>query len=51
VDAGHAEPDWLTYQGKPVPTVHHRVAVQDPYASEEDKRNFTEGWFVAACRT
>ncbi|NVM75239.1 glycosidase [Duganella sp. SG902] len=38
-------PDWLTYQGKHVPTAHHRVAVQDPYASEEDKRNFTQGWF------
>jgi glycosidase len=38
-------PDWLSYQGKPVLTVHHRVAVQDPYASEEDKRNFTQGWF------
>ena len=40
-------PDWLTYQGKFVPTEHHRVALQDPYASDEDKRNFTEGWFVA----
>lgn len=39
-------PDWLTYQGKFVPTEHHRVALQDPYASDEDKRNFTEGWFV-----
>jgi glycosidase len=39
-------PDWLTYQGKFVPTEHHRVAVQDPYASNEDKRNFTAGWFV-----
>ncbi|SDF96780.1 MULTISPECIES: glycoside hydrolase family 13 protein [unclassified Duganella] len=39
-------PDWLTYQGKYVPTAHHRVAVQDPYASDEDKRNFTQGWFV-----
>ncbi|MBV7537079.1 glycoside hydrolase family 13 protein [Duganella sp. sic0402] len=38
--------DWLTYQGKYVPTAHHRVAVQDPYASEQDKRNFTQGWFV-----
>jgi glycosidase len=37
--------DWLTYQGKPVTTTHHRVALQDPYASEEDKRNFTQGWF------
>lgn len=39
-------PDWLTYQGKYVPTAHHRVAVQDPYASKQDKRNFTQGWFV-----
>ncbi len=39
-------PDWLTYQGKYVPTEHHRVALQDPYAAEEDKRNFTAGWFV-----
>ncbi|MYM68706.1 alpha-amylase [Pseudoduganella sp. FT55W] len=39
-------PDWLTYQGKFVPTTHHRVAVQDPYASQEDKRNFTAGWFT-----
>jgi glycosidase len=39
-------PDWLTYQGKFVSTEHHRVALQDPYASEADKRNFTEGWFV-----
>ena len=39
-------PDWLTYQGKYVPTEHHRVALTDPYASDEDKRNFTEGWFV-----
>jgi glycosidase len=40
--------DWLTYQGKHVPTAHHRVAVQDPYASDEDKRNFTQGWFSPA---
>jgi glycosidase len=40
-------PDWLSYQGKFVPTLHHRVAVQDPYASEQDKRNFTAGWFSA----
>jgi glycosidase len=37
--------DWLSYQGAFVPTAHHRVAVQDPYASAEDKRNFTAGWF------
>lgn len=39
-------PDWINYQGKFVPTEHHRVALQDPYAAEEDKRNFTAGWFV-----
>jgi glycosidase len=39
-------PDWITHQGKFVPTEHHRVALQDPYASDEDKRNFTDGWFV-----
>jgi glycosidase len=38
--------DWLTNDGKYVPTAHHRVAVQDPYASQEDQRNFTQGWFV-----
>ncbi len=39
-------PDWINYGGKFVPTHHHRVAVQDPYASQEDKDNFTRGWFV-----
>jgi glycosidase len=38
-------PDWLTHAGKFVPTQHHRVAVQDPYASNQDKQNFTTGWF------
>ncbi|UGQ45381.1 glycoside hydrolase family 13 protein [Massilia endophytica] len=38
-------PDWISYEGKPVMTAHHRVATQDPYASKEDARNFTEGWF------
>ncbi|UTY58104.1 glycoside hydrolase family 13 protein [Massilia sp. erpn] len=38
--------DWITHQGKYVPTAHHRAAVQDPYASQEDVRNFTSGWFV-----
>jgi glycosidase len=41
-------PDWLSYQGTFVPTQHHRVALQDPYASQEDKRNFTAGWFSKA---
>jgi glycosidase len=39
-------PDWVNYGGKFVPTHHHRVAVQDPYASKEDADNFTRGWFV-----
>lgn len=39
-------PDWINYGGQFVPTAHHRVAVQDPYASKEDARNFTQGWFT-----
>ncbi len=39
-------PDWTNHGGKFVPTRHHRVAVQDPYASNEDKQNFTTGWFT-----
>jgi glycosidase len=38
-------PDWTNHGGKFVPTMHHRVAVQDKYASEADRRNFTTGWF------
>ena len=39
-------PDWINYGGKFVPTQHHRVAVQDMYASKADSDNFTKGWFV-----
>jgi hypothetical protein len=38
-------PDWISYNGKPVLTAHHRLATQDPYGSKEDIRNYTEGWF------
>jgi glycosidase len=38
-------PDWTNHGGKFVPTRHHRVSVQDPYAANEDKQNFTTGWF------
>lgn len=38
-------PDWITHKGQFVPTRHHRVAVQDKYASHEDSENFTTGWF------
>lgn len=34
-------PDWTNHGGKFVPTMHHRVAVQDPYASKADSANFT----------
>jgi neopullulanase len=39
-------PDWTNYGGAFTPTRHHRVATQDPYASQQDKDNFTRGWFV-----
>jgi glycosidase len=39
-------PDWVNHGGKFVPTQHHRVAVQDPYASRADRENFTTGWFA-----
>lgn len=38
-------PDWITHQGKYVPTQHHRVALQDPYAAQQDRDDFTQGWF------
>lgn len=38
--------DWINYSGKFIPTEHHRVSVQDPYAAQEDKDNFTRGWFA-----
>jgi glycosidase len=38
-------PDWTNHGGKFVGTRHHRVSVQDPYGSNEDKQNFTTGWF------
>jgi glycosidase len=38
--------DWLSYDGEFVPTVHAHTAVADPYASQEDRKNFTAGWFT-----
>ena len=38
-------PDWTNHEGKYVGTEHHRVSVQDPYAADEDRQNFTTGWF------
>jgi glycosidase len=37
--------DWINHDGRFVATMHHRTAVQDPYASKEDAANFTTGWF------
>ena len=37
--------DWISYDGKFVPTVHARTTVADPYASQDDKKNYTSGWF------
>ncbi len=39
-------PDWTNHGGRFVPTRHHRVAVQDPYAARHDQANFTTGWFT-----
>ncbi|MES2898579.1 MAG: glycoside hydrolase family 13 protein [Pseudomonadota bacterium] len=41
-------PDWTTHAGQFVPTQHHRVSVQDPYGSREDRQNFTTGWFTGS---
>jgi glycosidase len=39
-------PDWINHNdGSFVATMHHRTAVQDPYASKQDASNFTTGWF------
>ncbi|MDX1364849.1 MAG: glycoside hydrolase family 13 protein [Arenibacter latericius] len=46
--------DWINYQEnfeqkKPIPiTNHRRTSNQDPYASEKDKKEMTDGWFVYA---
>lgn len=38
-------PDWITHNGRYAPTRHHRMAVQDPYAAQADRKDFTTGWF------
>jgi glycosidase len=38
--------DWLNFQQEPVITSHEHITDQDPYASEYDKRMFSDGWFV-----
>lgn len=39
--------DWLSFDGKFVPTYHARTTASDPYASAVDRQNFTAGWFGA----
>jgi len=38
--------DWLNNQGAPVITSHEHITEQDPYASEYDRRQYSDGWFV-----
>ncbi len=38
--------DWISYDGKFVPTKHAHSVVSDPYSSDVDKENFTSGWFT-----
>lgn len=39
--------DWINFQQEGfTPTTHRRETIQDPYASEYDKRAFSDGWFV-----
>jgi len=38
--------DWLHYQDDYQQCNHRRTTVSDPYASDIDKKRFTDGWFV-----
>jgi len=38
--------DWINNTGKYQQTSHRRTTLHDPYATEGDKRKFTDGWFV-----
>ncbi|TAJ13674.1 alpha-amlyase [Marinilabiliaceae bacterium JC017] len=38
--------DWLNYQDGWQPTTHLRESIQDPYASDYDKKRHADGWFV-----
>ena len=37
--------DWVTHDGRYVPTHHARNALSDPYAAAADREDFTTGWF------
>ncbi|WP_442960196.1 glycoside hydrolase family 13 protein [Pseudoalteromonas sp. A25] len=38
--------DWLNFDGQFSGTSHARQTIQDPHASEFDKKQFNDGWFV-----
>ena len=39
--------DWLNFQHQPFTGTHHkRESLHDPYATEQDKKRFSDGWFV-----
>jgi glycosidase len=40
--------NWINYGGEFHPTSHARTSNQDPYASEFDKTEFSDGWFAPA---
>jgi glycosidase len=37
--------DWISNDGKFLPTQHAHATISDPYASQVDRDNFTGGWF------
>lgn len=39
-------PDWVNAWPQYTETHHARMTLQDPYASAEDRKRFTDGWFV-----
>ncbi|QZT37621.1 glycoside hydrolase family 13 protein [Halosquirtibacter xylanolyticus] len=38
--------DWINFNGKFTPCSHKRTTVEDAYASQDDKKQFSDGWFV-----
>jgi len=38
--------DWINNMDKYQQTSHRRTSLHDPYATESDKKKFTDGWFV-----
>jgi len=38
--------DWINFDGKFSGTSHARQSIQDPHASQSDKKQFADGWFV-----